>query len=53
MEKKDWLNEKVITGETKGEAIDRYRRMVCSDDWEKLSLAERRDRINRFRAGWK
>lgn len=41
---------RMITGETYDEAIDRLRRTI-PDNWEELSIAERRDFINRFRSG--
>lgn len=45
------MENNLITGETRDEAIDRYRQIFV--DWEKLSMAERRDRLNKFRSGIK
>lgn len=39
----------LITGETRDEAINRYREMMKANEGK--SFEERRDAINRFRAG--
>ena len=41
---------KYITGETSTQVYERYRSMF--DGWEKLTLKQRCDRINRFRCGY-
>lgn len=41
--------KRLITGETKDEAINRYREMMKANEGK--SFEERRDAINRFRAG--
>jgi len=41
---------RMITGETREEAINRLRR-TFPKNWKELSIAERRDFINRFRSG--
>ena len=51
--KKGTMAEKrMITGETRDEAINRYRSTVFTDDWDKLSHAEKLRRINAFRGGY-
>lgn len=40
----------MITGETYGEAVERFTR-TFPKNWKELSIAERRDFINRFRSG--
>ena len=45
------MENNLITDETKDEAMNRYRQIFV--DWEKLSMAERRDRLNNFRGGIK
>ena len=44
--------KRMITGETRDEAINRYRSTVFTDDWDKLSHAEKLRRINAFRGGY-
>lgn len=41
----------LITGETRDEAMKRYREQVFRD-WDKLTMAERIKRINDFRCGY-
>ena len=41
---------RMITGETRDEAIERFI-MTFPKNWKELSIAERRDFINRFRSG--
>ena len=49
--KKSVMEEKrMITGETRDEAINRYRGIFA--DWEKLSFEEKKKRINMFRGGY-
>lgn len=41
---------KYITGEDFNQVCNRYRTMF--NDWDKLSIQQRRNRINNFRAGY-
>lgn len=43
--------KKMITGETRDEAINRYRR-VFTGTWDYLTEKEKIERINAFRAGY-
>ena len=45
-------DKKLITGETRDEAINRYREMFRSKDWKNMTLKERVEAINRFRGGY-
>ena len=45
------VEKRMITGETRDEAINRYRNTVFTDDWDKLSHTEKLRRINAFRGG--
>ena len=51
-ERDDFWQRKTITGETMEEATNRYREMRQSKKWEEMTFEERRDAINRFRAGF-
>lgn len=45
-------NKRLITGESRDEAINRYREMRTSKEWRDMTLKERIEAISRFRAGY-